>query len=258
MTWLFALAFAGFVGPNPLRLVVNIPAYRLEAYVNDTLVRTIDIAPGMPRYPTPRGGFAITGVEWNPWWIPPKSRWAAKERPTPPGPGNPMGRVKLNFRPLYFLHGSPFEQSIGTAASHGCFRLKNEDAIELARLVHRVGTPALSASDIEMLASDTASRTIDLDVSIPLEIRYELVEVRNGRVSLYRDVYGLASRSLEREIRATLAAAGMDTLTIDASRLRGVVRNVPARGRSISVDSLFGRETKSPAPRPPTHEETQK
>lgn len=83
----------------PLHLVVNIPAYRLDAYVSDSLVRSIGVAPGMPNYPTPRGEFQITSVEWNPWWIPPHSPWAAKEHPTPPGPDNPMRRVKLNFLP---------------------------------------------------------------------------------------------------------------------------------------------------------------
>src|SRR5678815_748250 len=104
---------AGVVGAQPMRLVANIPAYRLEVYIGDSVIRTLGIAPGQPGFRTPRGSFAISSIEWNPWWIPPDSRWAAKEKPTPPGPSNPMGPVKLNFLPLYFLHGTPFEHSIG-------------------------------------------------------------------------------------------------------------------------------------------------
>ena len=107
--WLLWM-FVAFAGPQPMRIVINIPAFRLDVYVNDSITRTMPIAPGMSSYRTPRASFAITSVQWNPWWIPPKSPWAAKEKPTPPGPANPMGRVKLNFQPLYFLHGTPFDQ----------------------------------------------------------------------------------------------------------------------------------------------------
>src|SRR5689334_5785654 len=94
VSWLLLTTLAQ---PQPLRIVINLPAYRLEAFVGDSPVRTVAIAPGMPRYQTPRGSFEITRIECNPWWIPPKSPWAAKEKVTAPGPANPMGKVKLNF-----------------------------------------------------------------------------------------------------------------------------------------------------------------
>jgi lipoprotein-anchoring transpeptidase ErfK/SrfK len=137
--WMFAVA--SLIGSQPMRLVANIPAFRLEVFVGDSLARTISIAPGMPNFRTPRGPYAITSVEWNPWWSPPKSAWAAREKPTRPGGTNPMGRVKLNVRPLYLLHGTPAERSTGSAASHGCIRLKNADALalaDLARISHEV------------------------------------------------------------------------------------------------------------------------
>ena len=37
----------------------------------------------------------------------------------------------LTIAPLYFLHGAPIVSSIGNAASHGCVRMKSEDAIDL-------------------------------------------------------------------------------------------------------------------------------
>jgi hypothetical protein len=236
--WMFMIA--GLIEPQPMRIVVNLPAFRLDAYVNDTLVRTMPIAPGMARYPTPRGTFTVTSIEWNPWWIPPDSPWAAKEKPTGPGPTNPMGRVKLNFRPLYFLHGTPFEQSIGTASSHGCVRLKNGDAIALARLVLRFGTPARGEAEIDGLANDTATtRKIELDEPVPVELRYDLVELRDGIVSVYRNVYGLSVPPLRDEVYAVLAAHGVDTLQIDSAGVRSLVRRVPAAGRSIPIESLF-------------------
>ena len=241
MRSLLVLLFASLFGQQPLRIVVNLPAYRLDAFVGDSLAKTMAIAPGMPRYRTPRGSFEMTRVEWNPWWIPPKSPWAAKEKITPPGPDNPMGRVKLNFSALYFVHGSPFEHSIGTAASHGCIRATNVDAIELARLVHRFGSPSLTAEDVDRIAADTATRDVPIEVPVPVEIRYDLVEVIGRRIHVYRDIYGLATRSLRDETYAGLAAHAVDTLTVDANRVRTLVRNVPRAGRSIAIDSLLLR-----------------
>lgn len=235
MVWL-----AGLLAPQPLRIIVNLPAYRLEVYVEDSLVRTIPVAVGMARFPTPRGSFVITSIEWNPWWIPPDSPWAAREKPTPPGPANPMGRVKLHFRPLYFLHGTPFSTSIGSAASHGCIRLRNEDAIELARLVHRYATPRLSEGEIDAFVLDTkTTRDIPLEQLVPLELRYDLVEVSNGHVTVYRDVYGLAARSLPDEVFRALAEHGVDTARVDVTRVRGLVRKLSRTGRSIPIDSLL-------------------
>jgi murein L,D-transpeptidase YcbB/YkuD len=235
LTWLFT----ALVAPQSLRIVINLPAYRLEAFVGDSLVKTVAIAPGMPRYRTPRGSFEITRVEWNPWWIPPKSPWAAKEKITPPGPGNPMGKVKLNFDALYFVHGSPVESSIGTAASHGCVRVKNADAVELARLVHRFGSPTLNANDVDRLAGDTATRVVMLENPIPIELRYDVDEVRESRAMVYRDIYGLATRSMRDEVYAALAAHGIDTARVDETRVRALVRSIPRTGRSTPIDSLM-------------------
>jgi murein L,D-transpeptidase YcbB/YkuD len=220
-------------------MTINIPAYRLEAFVGDSLVKTVAIAPGMPRYRTPRGSFEITRIEWNPWWIPPNSPWAAKEKITPPGPGNPMGKVKLNFNALYFVHGSPLERSIGTAASHGCVRVRNADAVELARLVHEYGSPALSGADVDRFASDTTTRYIALENPVPLEIRYDLVEVRGTRVYVYRDIYGLATRSMRNEVYLALATQSVDTMRVDDRAVQALLRSIPRSGRSTSLDSLI-------------------
>ena len=233
-------AITGLIGLPQMRMTINIPAYRLDVFVADSLVRSMPIAVGMPNFQTPRGAFEVSSVEWNPWWIPPDRPWAAGERTMRPGPANPMGRVKLNFRPLYFLHGTPLQKSIGSAASHGCVRLANADAIELARLAHRFGSPSLTADDVARLAADTVTtRLLNLDHPIPLEIRYDVVEIRSGRVAVYRDVYRLAGQSLRDAVYAALATHGVDTAWVDSTRVRALVRQVPPTGRTIPLDSLI-------------------
>jgi hypothetical protein len=221
------------------RIVVNLPAYRLDAFAGDSVIATMGVAVGMPRYPTPRGEFEITSIDWNPRWIPPASPWAAKEKPMEPGPTNPMGRVKLNFRPLYFLHGTPAEQSIGSAASHGCIRLHNDDAIALALLVQRFGAPHLSDSASDAMALEEASRTVTLDVTVPPSLRYDLVEQRAGSIHVYPDIYGLASGGLRAEVYASLARAGFDTTRLDDARVRQLVTRLPRNGRAAATETLL-------------------
>ena len=122
-----------------LVIEINVPAFRLDALLDTHVVRSFTVAIGMRRYPTPAGEFTITEVEWNPWWYPPESEWASKDTATPPGPGNPMGRVKMPLGSTVLVHGTPIPSSIGTAASHACIPMQNADAIALAKLVQAHG-----------------------------------------------------------------------------------------------------------------------
>ncbi len=228
------------------RLRLNIPAYRPEAYEGTRLVRTFPVAVGMRRYPTPRGGFAVTRVVWNPWWTPPERAWAARERVTPPGPRNPMGRVKLYFSPYYFLHGTPSEASIGSAASHGCVRMRNEDAIALARLVHAHASGDVSAAELDSLeALPRATRTIELAEPVPLEVVYETAEVRGDTVAVLPDVYGRGT-GVE-DLVQVLVRAGYDAPRIEIDSVRGLLR----RGRDSVVAVPIGALLAPPAPSAP-------
>lgn len=54
----------------------------------------------------------------------------------PPGPNNPVGSTWIDLsEPGYGLHGTPEPALIDKTASHGCVRLTNWDAAELAGLV---------------------------------------------------------------------------------------------------------------------------
>ena len=41
--------------------------------------------------------------------------------------GGTLGKYKLNLGEGYMLHGTPDQNSIGLAATHGCVRLRDED-----------------------------------------------------------------------------------------------------------------------------------
>ena len=72
--------------------------------------------------------------EWPDWVPPPEMitrqpylpRWMAG------GPGNPLGARAMNLGgTVYRIHGTNAPQTIGQAVSSGCFRLVNDDVIDL-------------------------------------------------------------------------------------------------------------------------------
>jgi murein L,D-transpeptidase YcbB/YkuD len=225
------------------RLLLNVPAYRLDVIEHQQVTRSIPVAVGQPRYRTPLGHFQVDYAVWNPWWRPPESDWARNERPQPPGWSNPVGRVKLHVTGLVFLHGTPLEESRGSAASHACVRMSNEDAIALAKLVHEHAGPPLPPGLLDSLVADTArTRTIALSRTVPIDIVYYLAEARAGELTVYPDVYRLAGGSTEavaRHVVQALLRVNIDTSRLAMKRIRELIRTSRRAPARIAVDSLF-------------------
>lgn len=175
---------------SPLRLELNLPAYRLDVYSGTERITRFTVAIGSPEYPTPVGSFILSRVELNPTWTPPGSPWALGRKPMPPGPANPMGRAKVMLLPLYYLHGTPDSASIGKAVSHGCIRLRNADMLALADLMLAAGAPELADSErVRILRDSVQSFAIELTSSIELTTRYDLVEVIDDTLVTHPDIY---------------------------------------------------------------------
>ena len=98
--------------------------------------------------PLPIGKWKINGVESDPvFHYNPDLFWDAeasdKKVKIPAGPNNPVGVVWIDLsKPHYGIHGTPEPAAIGKTTSHGCIRLTNWDARELATMV-TPGMPAL-------------------------------------------------------------------------------------------------------------------
>lgn len=130
----------------PLRVKVDLSERRLYVIEGGEVVQTYGVAIGTRSHPTPTGGFHLGPIDWNPAWNPPNSEWARGEKPRAPGdPRNPMQGVKIYFRkPAYFIHGTNDPGSIGSAASHGCLRMRVSDAMALARRISKHGGAPLT------------------------------------------------------------------------------------------------------------------
>lgn len=232
-----------------VRLVLNVPAYRLDVVRDDAIVATYGVAIGMRKYPTPTGDFDVTRIIWNPWWYPPDREWAAGERVTPPGPQNPMGRVKLLMRGPYYLHGSPFESSIGTAASHGCLRMRNRDAIALARLLQQATSAAITEDDVDVLTTRSRrTREVALPQPVPLHIAYQVVEVRQDSLLVHRDVYRRGTVATRRRAIDALTRAGVDAGRVDGAVLDSLLRTGRASHAAIALDDLLAADAASGDP----------
>jgi murein L,D-transpeptidase YcbB/YkuD len=208
-----------------LRIDINIPANRLQVFDGDSVIRTYRVSVGLPGHDTPDGDFTIGRAEWNPSWRPPEGReWARDAQFTPPGPNNPMGRVKLFFAPLYYIHGTPDSASIGQAASHGCVRMRNRDVIALARLLHQRAEPTVAPAEIDgILRRSATTRWSTFRAPVELTIRYDPVVIENDELRVYPDIYNRQRVHTEGVIQALLAA-GYDAGSIDRQQIRAVLR----------------------------------
>jgi lipoprotein-anchoring transpeptidase ErfK/SrfK len=103
---------------------------------------------GSEHDPLPVGEWKIRGVRKNPvFHYNPALFWDAKPEHTraniQPGPNNPVGVVWIDLdKEHYGIHGTPEPSRVGHTTSHGCIRLTNWDAAELASMV-KSGTPAI-------------------------------------------------------------------------------------------------------------------
>lgn len=103
---------------------------------------------GSEHDPLPVGTWKINGVAHKPvFHYDPKLFWNANpsdaKAAIQPGPRNPVGVVWIDLsKEHYGIHGTPAPGKIGHAESHGCIRLTNWDASELATMV-KPGTPAI-------------------------------------------------------------------------------------------------------------------
>jgi len=219
---------------SALRIDINIPENRLRLYDGDSLVKVYRVSVGLPGHDTPDGEFRIDHAEWNPWWRPPARDWAKDDHVTPPGPDNPMGRVKLFFAPYYYIHGSPHVQDLGRPASHGCVRMMNRDVVELARLIHARNGGSLSAAAItRVLAHPSQTTPSRIAVPVPLTLRYDPIVIAGDTLRIYKDVYSRSRVHAEAVIQA-LIAAGYDPARIARADVNRVLaRAAAARGTFV-------------------------
>lgn len=123
------------------RLIVKLHQRRVYIYHGKQLQASYPIAIGKAGWATPTGKFKIIDMQQNPAWQHPLTG-----KIVPPGGDNPLGTRWIGFwtdgQNFVGFHGTPQEELVGQAVSHGCLRMRNQDVLALYNLVN-IGTPVL-------------------------------------------------------------------------------------------------------------------
>jgi L,D-transpeptidase ErfK/SrfK len=153
--------------PGPREgIVINLAEYRLYYFPKGrtwcTPSRWVSVARvGVRRSPTPaspprrrtRPGRRL------PRFKPSTPPTAILPNVVPAGPDNPLGPFKFTLgTPGYLIHGSNKKFGIGMRTSHGCFRMLNNNVLEMSKMVP-VGTPVRIINEPTSSAS-VAARSI--------------------------------------------------------------------------------------------------
>ncbi|MBL8578692.1 MAG: murein L,D-transpeptidase [Mesorhizobium sp.] len=139
------------IGQPATRQVTRIVADKSKKQVfgydaNNKLVVSYPSTIGSTDTPSPTGTHAISRVVLDPdYTYNPNLNFKQGDNTSiltiPPGPNGPVGNVWIALdKPTYGIHGTPDPTKIGKTESHGCVRLTNWDAQELAKLV-KPGVP---------------------------------------------------------------------------------------------------------------------
>jgi lipoprotein-anchoring transpeptidase ErfK/SrfK len=119
---------------NRAILTIDRANFKLRYFKNLKRRHTYGIAVGAPGFETPTGRFSIHNKAVNPAWSAPDEPWAGAYRNEVVEGGSPENPLKARWLGIVGgvgIHGTAAEYSIGTAASHGCIRMRVADVIDL-------------------------------------------------------------------------------------------------------------------------------
>jgi lipoprotein-anchoring transpeptidase ErfK/SrfK len=130
--------YLGIEAEELIRIVLRLGERRVYIYEGEEEVASYPVAVGKPGWDTPTGNFEVIQLVENPKW---QNPWTGEVMPA--GPNTALGLRWIGFwtdgKDTIGFHGTPTVESIGSAASHGCVRMRNEDVVNLFEKV-QVGT----------------------------------------------------------------------------------------------------------------------
>jgi lipoprotein-anchoring transpeptidase ErfK/SrfK len=225
--------------PSDTRVVVNIPAYRMDIFTEGQLVKSYKIGIGYPEFPLPTGLRKAEKIIFNPTWTPPDEAWVKGK--VSPGKTveagdklNPLGPIKIPIGLPSLIHGGKSAARIGTFASHGCVGLTNAQVQDVAIELSKLAGKPLTMEEIkgyEKAKSET--KEVGLGKEIQVELRYETIVVENGVLKIFRDVYERGTNTQE-NLRRVLSQYGVEFDSLDAATKEKLSRAV----QDMAVDAL--------------------
>jgi len=236
--------------PVDTRVVVNIPAFRMDLFQDGKLIKSYKIGIGYPEFPLPQGLRKAQSIIFNPTWTPPDSPWVATMKDVSPGELveagsklNPLGPIKIPIGAPSLIHGGKPASKIGRFASHGCVGLTNAQVKDFAKLLAQASSTEVSDQAIASFLQDkTRTRVVKLHQAVPVELRYETIVVEDGKLHIFKDVYN-QNTNTEENLRKVLEAQGVSFENFSVAEKEKVLAALNA----MSVHPKKAVETKTSA-----------
>ena len=236
--------------PKDTRIIVNIPAFRMDVFREGSLLKSYKIGIGYQQYPLPTGFRKAEMIIFNPTWTQPNEPWASSPGLVVPAgaAGNPLGPIKVPIGGANLIHGGKDLSKIGTFASHGCVGLTNGQVKDFAKVLAEATDTELKDDTMAWyLKRRTVTQVVKLAKLVPVELRYETLVIEDGKLHIYRDVYNKKGNT-EENLRAVFDANGLSFDSVDAEKKTQILE---------ALDVMAGR-AKKPAmsPRSPIAAQT--
>ena len=213
-------------GDGNIKITVNVPAFTMTFWQDSKEIKSYYVGVGRKEFPIPIGMRSTDKVILNPDWIPPNSEWVRKsssvepyERISADDPQNPLGKIKIPLGDAYLLHEADSPADIGNLVSHGCVRVMREDMFGITEMIAQAQNLPITKQQIEAAKNNTDRKVINLNGDVPVDINYDSMVVENGILSIYFDVYGRDTNTVE-NLRSKLADNGVDVSKMDDKTLK--------------------------------------
>jgi L,D-transpeptidase YcbB len=199
---------------NKHYLIINIPAFTLTAYDNDTATIRMNVVVGKEVHKTTVFNGDIKYIVFSPYWNVPNSilknevlpgikknpdylnknnmEWVGNTVRQKPGPKNSLGLVKFLFPNSYniYLHDSPAKSLFSAesrAFSHGCIRLSEPRKLAVYLLRD---DPKWDTEKIDQAMHAGKEQYVTLAQPVPVYIGYMTAWVdRHGKLNFRKDIY---------------------------------------------------------------------
>lgn len=248
--------------PADSRVVVNIPAYRMDVFQNGQLLKSYKIGIGYPEFPLPTGLRQAKAIMFNPPWTPPDEPWVESpsskvkvgQKVEAGSKLNPLGILKIPIGSPSLIHGGKSPAKLGTFASHGCVGLTDPLAQDFAKVLAQLSGAKLSDADIARFKRNRSeTKQVTLGQPVPVELRYETIVAEDGKLHIYRDVYDHDTNN-EENLRAVLQANGINLEDLTDEERAQVMQALvemsrDARGK-LDAPSPGSNSSSSPSPSP--------
>ncbi|WP_225612085.1 L,D-transpeptidase [Paracoccus sp. PAR01] len=231
------------------RIIIDKETRRVAAYdVKGRMVADYPATVGSSDTPSPHGTHLVKAVALDPTYTynPQRNFKQGKNDRVliiPPGPNGPVGDVWIDLsEPTYGLHGTATPSRLFVNQSHGCVRLTNWDARELAHMV-KANVTTVEFLDPGVRIEDVAHSAVAMESSAPISIRASRPPARSSSYTAPIETAPTATAPLQTPTNAAaIAAAVQEAASTVAGKIAGNDRPVAApAGRGEALTEALAR-----------------